>query len=101
MGAPPHTPGGALPLSQLQKRLLRWLYIEQLHAPQPTGAAYEALVASLPYTPASIARSLQRLARRDLVQLTQSTAGRIQSVQLTLAGHLRVWLLGQDGSREQ
>jgi DNA-binding MarR family transcriptional regulator len=101
MGSQPHAPGGALPLSLLQKRILRWLYVEQLHAPQPTGAAYEALVTHLPYTPASIARSLQRLARRDLVRLTRSAEGHIQSVQLTQAGHLRVWLLGRDSSREQ
>lgn len=90
-----------MPLSTLQKRILRWLYVEHLRTPQPTGAAYEDLVASLPYTPASIARSLQRLARRNLVRLIRSMEGYIQSVQLTAAGHLRVWLLGTNGSREQ
>ena len=89
-----------MPLSLLQKRILRWLYAEYFRTPRSTRPAYEDLVASLPYAPASITRSLQRLARRDLVHLTRSAEGYIQSVQLTAAGHFRVWLLGTNGSQE-
>jgi hypothetical protein len=94
-------PGGAFPLSLLQKRILRWLYAESLRMPQPPSSVYDDLVESLPYPPASIARSLQRLARRDLVQLNRSADGDIQSMQLTTAGHHRVELLGTNGDREQ
>ena len=86
-----------IPLSRLQQHILRWLYVEQLRTPSPTGPAYADLVAHLPYPPTSIARSLRRLARRGLVHLTRSNTGRMQAVHLTAAGHLRVTLLGTDG----
>jgi hypothetical protein len=86
-------------LSTLQKRILRWLYVEHLRAPAPLGAPYQALAHSLPHPHASIARSLRRLARKDLVRLTRSSTGRLQWVSLTAAGHLQVWLLGLDGGR--
>lgn len=84
-------------LSVLQRRILRWLYADQLRAPNAPGSAYRALLTHLPHAPGSIARSLRRLARHGLVTLLHAPGGRIQWVRLTAAGHHLVWQLGHDG----
>ena len=84
-------------LSVLQRRILRWLYVDHLRAPNAPGSAYRALLTHLPHSPVSIARSLRRLERHDLVTLIHSPGGRIQLVRLTAAGHHLVWQLGHDG----
>jgi hypothetical protein len=87
-------------LSMLQRRILRWLYADQLRAPDTPGSAYRALLTPLPHSPGSIARSPRRLERHNLVTLIYSPGGRIQLVRLTAAGHHLVWQLGRDGLQD-
>ena len=87
-------------LSVLQRRILRWLYVDHLRTPKAPGSAYRALLTHLPHAPGSIARSLRRLARDDLVTLLHSPGGRLQWVRLTATGHHLVWQLGRDGLQD-
>jgi DNA-binding MarR family transcriptional regulator len=87
-------------LSVLQRRILRWLYADQLRTPNALGSVYRALLIHLPHAPGSITRSLRRLERHELVTLIHAPGGRIQGVRLTTAGHQLVWQLGRDGLQD-
>ena len=92
--------GSAMQLSVLQRRILRWLYADQLRTPNAPGSVYRALLSPLPPAPGSITRRLRRLERHELVTLIHAPGGRLQGVRLTTAGHQRVWQVGRDGLQD-
>jgi DNA-binding MarR family transcriptional regulator len=73
-------------LSQLQRRILRWLVTDEQRTRGLISSSHPELVAALPSAKGNISHSLRRLERQGLVVLLRTPGGKTESVYLTPAG---------------
>jgi DNA-binding MarR family transcriptional regulator len=77
-------------LSQLQRRILAWLAAEEQRTHGTMAASHQDLVRALAHDKGNLSTSLQGLARKGLVSLTQTPGGKAEAVDLTPEGRTRV-----------
>jgi DNA-binding MarR family transcriptional regulator len=74
-------------LSQLQKRLLGWLYRDDQRTQGRMSSSHYALVRAFSSDKSNISHSLRTLEGRGLLVIGRSPGGKAEYVFLTAAGH--------------
>jgi DNA-binding MarR family transcriptional regulator len=80
-------------LSQLQKRILRWLAADEKRTRRMSASRHPELVAVLPSAKGNISHSLRCLERQGLIVMTRTPGGKTESLYLTAAGRQKVCAL--------
>jgi DNA-binding MarR family transcriptional regulator len=80
-------------LSQLQKRILRWLAADEKRTRRMIASSHPELVAVLPSAKGNISHSLRCLERQGLIVMTRTPGGKTESLYLTAAGRQKVCAL--------
>ena len=76
-------------LSQLQKRILRWLAADHRRTRGMMASSHQELVQALQGDKGNMSHSLQTLERHGLLIIGRSPGGHAESLFLTPAGHQR------------
>jgi DNA-binding MarR family transcriptional regulator len=74
-------------LSQLQKRILRWLAADHHRTHGVIVSSHEELVKAIGGYKGNISRSLQTLERRGFIVIGHSPSGNAHHLRLTAEGH--------------
>jgi len=83
-------------LSQLQKRLLRWLYRDYQRTQGRTSSSHYELVRAVAGDKGNLSHRLQTLEQRGLLGIGRSPGGKAEYVFLTAAGqHQAAQLTGE------
>jgi DNA-binding MarR family transcriptional regulator len=80
-------------LSQLQKRIVRWLAADEKRTRRMSASRHPELVAVLPSAKGNISHSLRCLERQGLIVMTRTPGGKTESLYLTAAGRQKVCAL--------
>jgi DNA-binding MarR family transcriptional regulator len=84
-------------LSQLQRRILRWLAADEKRTRGMITSSHPELVAAVPSAKGNISHSLRRLETQGLLAMTRTPGGKTASISLTAAGHQKaIKLSGSD-----
>jgi DNA-binding MarR family transcriptional regulator len=73
-------------LSQLQKRILRWLVVDEKRTGGLWSSYHPELVAAIPSAKGNISHSLRRLEAQGLLVLVRTPGGQTESLYLTSEG---------------
>ena len=73
-------------LSQLQRRILRWLAADEKRTRGMITSSHPELVAAVPSAKGNISHSLRRLETQGLLTMTRTPGGKTESLYLTTAG---------------
>jgi DNA-binding MarR family transcriptional regulator len=85
-------------LSQLQKRLLGWLYRDYQRTQGRTSSSHYELVRAVAGDKGNLSHSLRLLEQRGLLGIGRSPGGKAEYVFLTAAGHHQAAQLTGEGS---
>jgi DNA-binding MarR family transcriptional regulator len=77
-------------LSQLQKRLLRWLAAEAKRTHGVVSSSHPELVAALPSAKGNISHSLRLLETQGLIVMGRTSGGKAEYLDLTAAGRQKL-----------
>ena len=73
-------------LSQLQRRILRWLAADEKRTRGMITSSHPELVAAVPSAKGNMSHSLRRLETQGLLAMTRTPGGKTASIYLTAAG---------------
>jgi DNA-binding MarR family transcriptional regulator len=73
-------------LSQLQRRILRWLAADEQRTRGMITSSHPELVAAVPSAKGNISHSLRRLETQGLIARLRTPGGKTESLYLTAAG---------------
>ena len=73
-------------LSQLQRRILRWLAADEKRTRGMITSSHPELVAAVPSAKGNMSHSLRRLETQGLIAMTRTLGGKAESIYLTAAG---------------
>jgi DNA-binding MarR family transcriptional regulator len=73
-------------MSQLQKRILRWLQADHQRTQGRMASSHQDLARTLQHDKGNLSHSLRTLERHGLLQIQRSVAGYAESLVLTPAG---------------
>jgi DNA-binding MarR family transcriptional regulator len=77
-------------LSQLQRRILAWLWAEAQRTRGTMAASHQDLVHALAHDKGNLSTSLQGLERKGLATITRTPGGQAEAVNLTRKGRTQV-----------
>jgi DNA-binding MarR family transcriptional regulator len=73
-------------LSQLQRRILRWLAADEQRTRGMITSSHPELVAAVPSAQGNLSHSLRRLETQGLIAMIRTPGGKTESLYLTAAG---------------
>jgi hypothetical protein len=73
-------------LSQLQRRILRWLAADEQRTRGMITSSHPELVAAVPSAKGNISHSLRRLETQGLIAMIRTPGGKTESLYLTATG---------------
>ena len=82
-------------LSRLQKRILRWLVVDEKRTGGLLSSYHPELVAALPSAKGNISHSLRRLEAQGWIVRVRTPGGQTESLYLTSAGRQKASLFAR------